>query len=149
MVIFLAVWALRHAQVFAQVRDKYQHSGLDSDEQGMLMQKIEQLMQDQKLYLDPALSLQSLSSQTGSTTRQISQAINQQQGENFNQYLARYRVAAAQAMLHDPQYSHYKVSAIALESGFNSISTFNSAFKKHTGMTAVSFRKSGKNHAIS
>jgi AraC-like DNA-binding protein len=45
-----------------------------------------------------------------------------------------YRVREAQRLLADPRFAHYSLVGVALESGFNSRSTFNRVFKKMVGL---------------
>ena len=49
-------------------------------------------------------------------------------------------------MLSKPEYNHQKIAAIAFETGFNSLSSFNASFKKVTSMTPSEFRKQGLVH---
>ena len=65
----------------------------------------------------------------------LSRVINSGFGQNFNDYVNEYRVREAERRLRDPRFRHYTLLAVALESGFNSKSTFNRVFKKLRGAT--------------
>lgn len=141
IVLFLLVQGLRMPDLFVSPKAKYQQSSLSQDQMAPQLTRLQQLMAQERLYQDPSLSLQGLSAKMGLSSKQLSQLINQTQGENFSRYIARHRIAAATQLLSDPAYAHYKIAAIAFESGFNSISTFNSTFKRLTGQTAAAYRK--------
>lgn len=63
----------------------------------------------------------------------LSKVINSDCGQNFNDFVNAYRVREAQRLLADPRFAHYSLVGVALESGFNSRSTFNWVFKKVVG----------------
>ncbi|MTI30726.1 helix-turn-helix domain-containing protein [Xanthovirga aplysinae] len=105
------------------------------------MEDLNSLLKKEKLFLNSELTLTTLSDRMGITSKQLSQVINQVQQENYSQYITRYRIGEAKRMLSSWEYEHYKIAAIAFESGFNSLSSFNAAFKKHTNTTAVKFRQ--------
>lgn len=99
--------------------------------------ELEKKMQE-GAFSDNDLSLGKLSQLCGFTTHQVSAAINQCSGSNFYDWLNQYRIQAAQhALLH----SSKAVADICFEVGFNSKSTFNTAFKKIAGCTPSQFRK--------
>lgn len=92
-------------------------------------------------YLDPLLTLPRLALKTGTTANTLSAVLNQHLGVNFFDFVNGYRVDdAARLLLACPDRT---VLDIAMEVGFNSKSTFNAAFKKHTGTTPSAWRKTG------
>jgi AraC-like DNA-binding protein len=101
--------------------------------------KIEQLFIEQKLYLEPELSLSDLATKLKTNTSVLSAAINQNFGKNFNDFVNEYRVEEVKRLLKDPTYAHLSLLGVALECGFNSKSTFNRAFKKFTGQSPKEF----------
>ncbi|MFK7920877.1 MAG: helix-turn-helix domain-containing protein [Bacteroidia bacterium] len=119
---------------------KYANSSFREADLKTNMERLSALMEQDKLYLDPDLSLEKLSSQIGISRKELSQSINQSTEGNYSQYIARLRVEEAKRMLHSPQYQNYKIASIAFESGFNSLSSFNAAFKKISGMTPKAFQ---------
>ena len=60
---------------------------------------------------------------------------------NFNQFLNKYRIEEAKKRLKDPEENQFVVLKIAYDVGFNSKSTFNTAFKKFTGMSPSQYRE--------
>lgn len=99
------------------------------------------VMKEEKPYLDPNMTVTKLAKRLGVSKEHISQTINQSFYMNFNQFLNKYRIEEAKERLKDPKESQYVVFKIALDVGFNSKSTFNTAFKKFTGMNPSQYRE--------
>jgi AraC-like DNA-binding protein len=99
------------------------------------------VMKEEKPYLDPNMTVTKLAKRLGVSKEHISQIINQCFYMNFNQFLNKYRIEEAKERLKDPKESQYVVFKIALDVGFNSKSTFNTAFKKFTGMNPSQYRQ--------
>ncbi|WPR76518.1 helix-turn-helix domain-containing protein [Algoriphagus sp. NG3] len=72
----------------------------------------------------------SLSEALKVSTQVLSMVINLKSQKNFNAFVSNFRVEYTIQLPKDPSYNNYPISAIAYETGFNSISSFNSAFKK-------------------
>ncbi|MEL6536149.1 MAG: helix-turn-helix domain-containing protein [Bacteroidota bacterium] len=104
-------------------------------------QVIEALEQE-KLYLNSKLTLLDLAVHLGTTENKLSYVINQGLGNRFYDLGNTYRVQEVKDKLVDPAYSHLSILGIALESGFNSKSSFQQVFKNFTGMTPSQFKKS-------
>ena len=98
-------------------------------------EKLQRLMADEQPWLEPELTLADLATRLRTNTSLLSHVINTGCGQNFNDFVNRYRVAEAERKLQDPRLAHYSLVGIALESGFNSKSTFNRVFKKLAGRT--------------
>ena len=97
--------------------------------------KLMALMADEQPWLEPELTLAELAHRLRTNTSLLSHVINTGCGQNFNDFVNSYRVAEAGRKLQDPRLAHYSLVGIALESGFNSKSTFNRVFKKLAGRT--------------
>ena len=106
-----------------------------------VIDKLIQFMVDKKPYLDPELSLSSLSKQIGLNRNQLSRLVNDGIGENFYDFINKYRVEEVKRLMIDPQKQNYNLLGIALEAGFKSKSTFNLIFKRFTGLTPTEYRK--------
>ncbi|REC45462.1 helix-turn-helix domain-containing protein [Chryseobacterium pennipullorum] len=97
-------------------------------------------METTKPYLDDKLTLQKLAEQTLLPEKQLSQLINQQTGKHFFDFINEFRINDAKILLRSqPQLT---VLEILYEVGFNSKSSFYTAFKKETGVTPTDYRKS-------
>ncbi|RKR81562.1 helix-turn-helix protein [Mucilaginibacter gracilis] len=95
--------------------------------------KVDELMAVKKVYLEPELTLTDLAKKTGTNASLLSKVINASYGQNFNDYVNRFRVEEAIRLMNQPGYRNFNLLAIAYDAGFNSKSTFNRAFKKVTG----------------
>ena len=120
---------------------KYARSTLDATEKERITKALQQLMEHDKLYLDPSLTIDHLAEKAGSTRHALSQVLNECIGKSFYDYVNHYRVEEAKALLLSPIGKQYKISSIAYDAGFNSLSTFNEVFRKLTGCTPSQFTK--------
>ena len=105
-----------------------------------LLTKIISMIEQDKLYQEPELNLQNLADKLGYPSYQVSQAINEGLGKNFYDLVNGYRVEEAKRLLMDSQNNNYTILSIGFEAGFNSKTTFNTVFKKFTGLTPTEFR---------
>ena len=118
---------------------KYAKSGLSEASLKSLIQRLEDLMKIEKLFLMPELALADVAKKLGVPRHHLTQALNTQLGKNFYTYINEYRVKTVIESLKKSENRQFTVLAIALECGFNSKSTFNSVFKKITGLTPSDF----------
>ncbi|WP_151089208.1 helix-turn-helix domain-containing protein [Hymenobacter baengnokdamensis] len=95
--------------------------------------KLLALMADEQPWLEPELTLTELAQRLRTNPNVLSKVINAGCGQNFNDFVNTYRVQEASRKLADPRFAHYSLVGVALESGFNSKSTFNRVFKKLLG----------------
>ncbi|RED50158.1 helix-turn-helix domain-containing protein [Seonamhaeicola aphaedonensis] len=103
-------------------------------------EKIRSHIVDNKLYLDPLLSMESIASEMGMSKSYFSRLINTYSDFNFSDFINSLRVEQAKKFLSNDEFSEYTIVAIGLECGFNSKSTFYTAFKKFTSETPTAFR---------
>ncbi|NHF58306.1 helix-turn-helix transcriptional regulator [Flavobacteriaceae bacterium TP-CH-4] len=103
--------------------------------------KIQDHVVGQQRYIDSSLSLEKLSEELNMGTSKLSALINQYSGHNFSDYVNGLRVEDAKRLLANPDFENYTIVSIGLECGFNSKSTFYSAFNKFTGHTPSEYRK--------
>ncbi len=101
---------------------------------------IKEYIESNKRYLDPNFSLEMLSTELKISTSSLSQTINKDNTTNFSDYINHLRIEKAKKHLTKAAYKNYTILAIGLECGFNSKSTFYSAFKKFTNTTPSDFR---------
>jgi AraC-like DNA-binding protein len=106
-----------------------------------LIEKLQGYMKIEKPFLDPELSLSTLAKAMGINRNQLSQLINTGIGENFYDFINKYRVEEVKRLMVDPQKQNYNLLGMALEAGFKSKSTFNLIFKRFTGLTPSEYRK--------
>lgn len=99
-----------------------------------------QLLEAERLYLDPKLTLEKLSSYTGIHKLAISNYLHEELGCGYYEWLASYRIRHAQQILQDSR-EDYKLEAIAYASGFLSKTTFNRYFKEIVGVPPSIYRE--------
>tara|TARA_B110000116_G_scaffold268134_1_gene281646 strand:+ start:93 stop:1286 length:1194 start_codon:yes stop_codon:yes gene_type:complete len=105
------------------------------------LQRVQEWMTTEQPYLDPLLTQEKLAQQLQLPPKTLSLLINQQLQQNFFEFICRYRVDAAKALLLDPEHRGLAVGKVMSASGFNSKSAFNQAFKKSVGMTPSQYRR--------
>lgn len=110
---------------------------------------LKNIVKTNSYYLDPDLSLSSLAEKLGLTTHELSRIINQGLRKSFNDFINEYRVAEVKRKMQDPAYNHMNLMGIAYESGFNSKTTFNRAFKQATSKNPVDYKNVLKKEAPS
>lgn len=106
------------------------------------VEKIQAYMETERPYLNPSLTLRSLAEQVDIHPNQLSWLLNDFIGKNFNEFINNERIEYFKQLVIDPDNSHISLIGLAYESGFNSKTVFNTAFKKEVGMTPKAFLKS-------
>lgn len=101
--------------------------------------KIETLIQEEKLYQNPELTLTDLAKKLDTNVSVISRTINQGYQMNFNDCINNYRIEAVKKSFANGEHKKSTLLGIAYDCGFNSKATFNRAFKKTTGKTPREF----------
>ena len=99
-------------------------------------------MKTEKPYLDGELSLIKLAGLMDIPTHHLSQIINEQLKMNFFEFINEYRVEEVKQKMMENKNGLYTILSLALDSGFNSKSSFNSVFKKITRQTPKEFMHS-------
>ena len=98
-------------------------------------------MKINKPFIDPEITLKKLSEQVDIPFRYLSQIINENLHKNFYDFINNYRIEEAKKLLSDPGCKK-TILEILYQIGFNSKSSFNTSFKKNTGLTPTQFRES-------
>lgn len=122
-------------------QSKYPGSSITPEKQTLLQKQLEQKLNTDLCFLDPELSLSRLATQLGVSTNALSQVINSTYNQSFTDLMNHHRIEQAKALLADPDKAGEKIATIAYDSGFNSISRFNTVFKKEVGIPPSAFRK--------
>ena len=120
---------------------KYLASSLTKKQAEVMVKKIIDIMEEEQLFLQPQLKISEVAARLDSTSKYISQAINDSLGKNFHEFINEYRVKHVKELLENIQNNHFTLLALAQQAGFKSGSVFNAAFKKHTGMLPSEYRK--------
>lgn len=134
-----------HPEIYAQIKngltikDKYQKSGLKKAQSQEYFDRLNNLMIEEKLYLNCDLKFSNLSEGLGITTNHLSQSINENRGVSYFDYVNDFRLKYAVELLED-KFSKRNTLQIAYEVGFNSKSAFYSAFKKKYNMSPAQMK---------
>ncbi len=126
----------------AIIPGKYRKSSLHPESSAALFANAEKLMEEEQLFRDSRLSLNTFAAKLNEQRHRLSQAINEQSGKSFSEWVNGYRITAARELLAHTSKREKNVIEVAYEVGFNSKNAFNLAFKNLTGMTPTEFRQS-------
>ncbi len=96
--------------------------------------KLERVVEEQRLYLHPDLTLQELAVALNTNRTYVSNYLSQVVGLTFYDYINQLRIKLSAIPL-VTEHPEYTFDYVASQSGFASISTFRRAFAKYTGKT--------------
>jgi AraC-like DNA-binding protein len=130
----------RHRRITRE-RMKYSTTSISDERMEKAVAELRELIEEERVYLDPDLTLQKLAKRLHIHYNQLSRIINERFGVSFKNYINRLRVEEAKRRLADPAERDRNVTDIMLDAGFYSKSTFNTAFRKFTGMSPSEYRK--------
>lgn len=125
---------------------KYKKSTLTAQMSRNYHEKLILLMESEKPYLKSRITLPQLAIDLAISTNHLSQIINAELHKNFYDFINDYRVEEAKRLIADEKYRNINLATIGLDSGFQSISSFNSIFKKKTGLTPSQYRENVLNN---
>lgn len=153
LVTFLLIKLLEKPEIFSDFTKKKQHINNDVDNtlindqtlaqsiEKSIYESLEILIIEKELFKQPRLSLADLSAETGLLERDISRAINLISKMNFCEFINTLRI---QMVVNYLKTSQDSILDIALASGFNSKSSFNTVFKKQMHMTPSQYIKNNR-----
>jgi AraC-like DNA-binding protein len=136
-ITYLAI-SKKYLQVISGL--KYKTTGTDDKEDEHLFSLIENVIKEEKLFLKPDISLGMLSKILKVSPQKISLIINSKLGYNFNEYINRQRINQSLEIIKNPKSNSLTIASISIDSGFNSLSSFNTSFKKFVGKTPSAYR---------
>jgi len=122
-------------------RDKYKTIPIDAKRIADVSVRLLHLLDEERLFLDPDLTLKKLSLRLKVHYNHLSRIINERFGLSYNDFINKYRIEEAKRKLAARKEKGNTVLDIAYSTGFYSKSVFNAAFKKFTGMTPTEYRK--------
>ena len=137
--------ALRQPEIFAGINQnetgKYLGSNLTPHQIEEYKNQLLALLRAEKPFLDPQVNIADLSEKLSVSTKHLSQVINQSFSKSFFDFINTYRIQEVQQILRASKDDKLTVLEAMYQAGFNSKSSFNTAFKKETGQTPTEFRK--------
>ncbi|MFN3379353.1 MAG: helix-turn-helix domain-containing protein, partial [Runella zeae] len=131
---------LSHEEINLE-KKKYAKSGLNEESAQELHKRLSALMEQQKTFKEPELTLVDLASQLDIHPNYLSQIINDIEGVHFYDYINNLRIAEFKKMAILPENQRFTILALAYECGFNSKSSFNRCFKKTTQLSPSEYMK--------
>ena len=156
--LFITCWlvmkALNHPELFRGINSKLQltkdilpeveektaSKNVQNDAISSQISTLKQYMAQKEPFLDPSLTIQELANQIDIPVRDLSVLINHHMDQHFFDFVNEYRIQKAMGILKDQSRSQLTVLEILYEVGFNSKSSFNTSFKKHTNLTPTAYR---------
>tara|TARA_B100000809_G_scaffold95005_1_gene93663 strand:+ start:20997 stop:22781 length:1785 start_codon:yes stop_codon:yes gene_type:complete len=125
-----------------QSTTKYERSSLNAKKINSINDKLVKLMLDEKPFLDSSIGLKKLSEKLHESANHVSQVINEKHDINFFDFINSHRIDEMARLVKNPSNNNLTLLALAYESGFNSKTTFNTAFKKLKGKSPKIYFKS-------
>jgi AraC-like DNA-binding protein len=122
---------------------KYQKSPLKNNQKIQIIEELDKYMENKPYYYSN-LTIDEVAEALKTNSKYLSQVINETYSKNFYTYVNFFRINDSKEMLLSEQFDNYSMEGIAKTVGFNSKSSFYSAFKKHTGFTPTEFKKKEK-----
>lgn len=119
---------------------KYQSSTLSNEDLNQLQDQIDQLFEEELLYLNAELKVHDLAKKLEVTTHKISQTLNSKAGLTFYDYVNQYRVEHFKKLLTDPKKQNFTILGLGFDSGFNSKASMNRIFKQLAGLTPKEYQ---------
>ena len=120
---------------------KYKKALFDQEELEAHRKKLLSWMEQHKPFLAPQLTLRQLADQLHIPPNHLSQLLNEGFGQNFSEFVNSYRLERFKEGVSDPAKRYLTILGLALESGFNSKTVFNTFFKKQMGKTPKAYWK--------
>ncbi|CAM4058326.1 AraC family transcriptional regulator [Flavobacterium sinopsychrotolerans] len=126
--------------ILPAVEEKTESKDVQDDAISSQISTLKQYMAEKEPFLDPSLTIQELANQIDIPVRELSVLINHHMDQHFFDFVNEYRIQKAMGILKDQSRSQLTVLEILYEVGFNSKSSFNTSFKKHTNLTPTAYR---------
>lgn len=139
----VAYFAMSQPELFrtTEVFEKYRFSNLNDESAATLKTQLTRLMDTEKPFLNPKLTLLELAEMMETNTHTLSRVINESLNRNFYDFVNYYRVEEFKTRVNQEDCRNLTFLAIAHQVGFSSKTTFNRAFKKLEGLTPREFHK--------
>ncbi|WP_271784404.1 AraC family transcriptional regulator [Aquimarina algiphila] len=139
LAILLVILKRRNKLLFFEEPEKYASKKIKNTEAEQHIQKMNDLMIEEKLFKDSTVKLKLLADRLNVSTHYLSQLLNDNLGQSFAQYINTLRVEESKDLIKNN--NQFTLEAIGLEAGFSSKSSFYSTFKKITGATPAAYKK--------
>ena len=122
------------------MKHKYKKSSLSAEKLNQYCKKLRFIMETNRLYLRPSLSLDDLSLETGISIDYVRNVLDKKLKMTFFEFISEYKINEAKHLLTKVTNDHFSISTIANKSGFNTNDSFITLFRKHTNMSPQEYR---------
>lgn len=145
-IITIGFKGIKQSKIFTQSKVNISSGNIQpslkntNDDLSQYFSRIQKLVEDEKLYLNPKLTINDISTRLNLNINYISKAINTVGNCNFFEFINRYRVNEFKKEVLNPVNANYTLLAIAIQCGFNSKASFNRIFKNTTGITPAEYK---------
>ncbi|MGL4632494.1 MAG: helix-turn-helix domain-containing protein [Leadbetterella sp.] len=138
-IVFVLIFRKKADDLSSFSSQKYNDKKLSQEDVQAISIRLEEVMKTKELFKNPNLKLNDLAKEIHVSGHQLSQFLNDNLDKNFTLFINEYRIKAACQALSSK--SNLTIEAIADEVGFNSKSTFFTAFKKIMGTTPTGYQQ--------
>lgn len=122
-------------------KNKYEKSSLTEEKSLKYLKELNQLIEEEKPYLESKISLKELAERLNIHPNHLSQVINEKLNLNFYDFINGHRIEEFKKRLSEDKSKKFTLLAHAYDSGYSSKSSFNEVFKKFTDMTPSQYQK--------
>ncbi|CAL2083952.1 helix-turn-helix domain-containing protein [Tenacibaculum sp. 190524A02b] len=126
-----------------RVGNKSVNSNLNTDFK-VLEEKLQKVMDKEKLYLNPELTLDLLAKEIGTTNKKLSALFNKYLSTTFYDFINSHRIKTFKQYINLSEYKNLTIEGLAYECGFKSKASFYRVFKKETGMSPTQYKNTVK-----
>lgn len=148
LIYLISYKALNQPEIFDELKPEnkdvttpYKNSSLKDKVAKEHIERLMSFMVDEKPYLDSNLTIEDLAKSLDISRHHLTEVINKHMKKNFYEFVNSFRLEDVKRLLVDPSKSHITIVGIAFEAGFSSKTTFNTLFRKETGLTPSAYRK--------
>ena len=146
----ILLYLMRKPKIYSPIEiipeKKYEKTQLPLEIKNEYISRLTDFMTEQKPYLNPEINLTELSGKVSIPPHHLSQLINTHYKQNFYDFINYHRIEESKKILVNSETHRKTILEVLFESGFNSKSVFNSAFRKYVGMTPSEFKKIAQNN---
>ena len=140
--ILLPGFLLEKSHLTSSKKEKKTSSSINDAQFSQLKKRLEEILNNEKPYLDSELTLIKLAEFIPTTDKKLSALLNQHMHISFYDIINKYRVEAVKEKITSSKaYKNYTLLGIGYECGFSSKASFNRIFKKETGLSPSEYKK--------
>ncbi len=139
LIVLLLIFKNSNHSTFFHEKEKYKTKEIDKETLEAIEQKLSIII-EKEMFLNSNFTLEKAANEIKITKHLLSQYVNEILGKSFSSLMKEYRIEKAKKLLETQKY--YTIESLGYDCGFNSKSTFFTAFKKITGLTPAEYQKS-------